>query len=410
MTELIINAITALAIYGGFVVIYALLGAWSNINIWSMKWDWKIWLNGVVKYVVIGGSVLGTFVGTFLLLDQAPKWGVEITNLNAVSTKVLFALLALGSATMLAKIVQKLAGILGVSKEMLEKIQQQAVDNPDEVIVLEVADLPKPTQGYQAEKQQDETGRGAVYSVPIGSYDVFRGSVNGRGFDIDGYYGFQCWDGSALLWQQIGRTLSTGGTGAARGCWEVVSARNANAGGDFDLIYDKTQIKRGDVLFFGGSQWGHTGFADSNYTGANYIPVLGQNQTGDGSGSPFNVVNVSLNSFLGAMRFKNWNSTPAPTPAPQPEPTPTPEPTPAPTVPNNPEPDTEIHVGDTVVAWGIGTGDSYGGGGYTNNFPETPMKVIGINNGKYALNQYNQGTDGNVADVTGWWFKEQIRK
>ena len=70
----------------------------------------------------------------------------------------------------------------------------------------------------------------------------------------------------------------------------------------------------------------------------------------------------------------------------------------------------DMAVGDSVVAWGVGTADSYGGGATTKNFPETPMKVIGINNGRYALNQYNQGTPGNLGDVTGWFPASQVRK
>ena len=31
-------------------------------------------------------------------------------------------------------------------------------------------------------------------------------------------------------------------------------------------------------------------------------------------------------------------------------------------------------------------------------------------NGRYALNQYNKGSVGNAAAVTGWWPKSQISK
>lgn len=164
-----------------------------------------------------------------------------------------------------------------------------------------------------------EGGRGQAYSINITNYDTFRAAVINRGFDIDGYYGWQCWDGAALLWQQIGKTLSTGGTGAAKGCW--TNARDINAGTDFTLVTNVRDVKRGDVVVYGGGQWGHIGFADSDYTGGSWISTLGQNQggtTGPNGGAAFNIANVSANNFLGAFRFKRWISTPAPTPKPNP--------------------------------------------------------------------------------------------
>lgn len=156
--------------------------------------------------------------------------------------------------------------------------------------------------------------------VNVSSYDSFRSAVLGNGYDVDNAYGFQCYDGAAVqLYSATGRKLSTGGTGAARGCWEVVSARNYNAGSEYELITDKTQIKRGDIIVWSmNSKWGHIGFADQDYNG-NYIKVLGQNQVGDGSGYPFTIANISLATFLGAFRYKNWkNVGPSPTPKPSP--------------------------------------------------------------------------------------------
>lgn len=144
--------------------------------------------------------------------------------------------------------------------------------------------------------------------VNVSSYDAFRNVVNGNGYDVDGAYSNQCYDGAAvMLYSATGRKLSTGGTGAARGCWEVASARKFNAGTEFELITDKTKIKRGDMLFWtNNSRWGHVAFADEDYNGSNYLKVLGENQKGDGSGYPFTVINMSLSTFLGAFRYKEW--------------------------------------------------------------------------------------------------------
>lgn len=146
-------------------------------------------------------------------------------------------------------------------------------------------------------------GQGAIYSVPIGTYDQFRNAVIGKGYDIDGEYGDQCWDGAALLWQQLGMFLSTAGTGAAKGCWQ---ARVQDAGSNFDLITNPSDLKRGDVIVFGEGTYGHIAFLDAiNSDGT--INILGENQTGSGNGAPFNVIRFTLSAFLGAFRLKSWN-------------------------------------------------------------------------------------------------------
>ncbi len=156
-----------------------------------------------------------------------------------------------------------------------------------------------------------------AYTVDISSYDAFRNATIGKAYDIDGEYGAQCWDGAALLWQQLGRWLNTG-DGRARGTW--LNCRNENAGSDFNLIYSINDVKRGDVVVFDynanfnavdddGIPFGHIAFADNDYTPGIGFNVYGQNQVGV---SAFSVqYDVHVDSFLGAFRLKRWNSTPA---------------------------------------------------------------------------------------------------
>ena len=82
------------------------------------------------------------------------------------------------------------------------------------------------------------------YTVDISSYNSFRNQVYGHAYDIDNQYGAQCWDGAALLWQQLGRGLITG-NGAAAGTWDNAQT---NAGNDFDLVTGIQNVKRGDVV------------------------------------------------------------------------------------------------------------------------------------------------------------------
>lgn len=338
--NLTVNGLIALGIYGALVLAYTILSAWANINVFQIhdSFDKKKWINGLAKYGLLGVAVLITLVGAYAAITLSSKWGVELANAQQISDKVIYAVLLAGIAGMAAKNIAEIANIVNVKQDLLDKIKQTAVNTPaDKPLILDVADLPLGVSSTPAEKAVEESlvsktvaeylsevgGQGAV--VPTGSWSEFYNAVNGRGYDVDGYYGAQCWDGAALFWlNAVGRSFSTGGTGAARGGWEA--ARAVNAGSEFNLITDRNAIQEGDWLVFGGSQWGHVGMAISGNLGG-YVRLLGQNQTGTGNGAPFNVINMSLGNFLGAFRLKRWHtSAPAPAPAPAPSPAPTPAP------------------------------------------------------------------------------------
>lgn len=154
----------------------------------------------------------------------------------------------------------------------------------------------------------------------------------------DNFHFHNCWDGTALLWQQLGRSLMTG-NGCASGCWTL--KKDVNAGSQFELITNAKDVKRGDVVVFSTGQYGHIGFADENYNGSGSIKLLGQNQGGSPKGAKggagFNVINMSMATFLGAFRFKNWKTT---APA---------------TIPTTPQKSNEV-IADEVIAgkWGNG--------------------------------------------------------
>lgn len=156
-------------------------------------------------------------------------------------------------------------------------------------------------------------------TIPTTTYDVWKAVVNGNGYDVDSSYGCQCWDLASEFWYNVG--FGTGyptlaGTHSAYGAWDD---RMTNAGTSFDLIYDKTQIKRGDIIvfnYFTGNPYGHIGFADQDYNGTDTINILSQNNGGTpdpSGGSETNVNTYSLTHFRGAFRYKAWEE-PTPTP------------------------------------------------------------------------------------------------
>lgn len=198
---------------------------------------------------------------------------------------------------------------------MSEDTTQVNVNEQDAPIV-DVAtlnqDLP---ENYAEQKVKDEEGAdtnqeggvGSQYSVATGSYAEFKNAVNGNGYDIDNWYGWQCWDGTALLWQQFGLGLITG-NGLAIGAWDL--KRDVNKYDKFDLVTDVNSLRPGDVVAM---RPNHIGFFDG-YDG-NYMRILGQNQggkTGPNGGMAFNIVRIAKSAFAGAFRLKQWNVAPTP--------------------------------------------------------------------------------------------------
>lgn len=160
----------------------------------------------------------------------------------------------------------------------------------------------------------------SLISIDTTSYDGFRSDALARaaqnlGYDVDGYYGYQCWDLAAELWMNLpefsGGTLwpKTGPNLAAMECWTV--SREENAGNSFDLIYNKADIKRGDVIVLGPSaisNVGHIAFADEDYSGSDTMNLLGQNQVNPSPtvGHIPTVTSLSISAFLGAFRYHGW--------------------------------------------------------------------------------------------------------
>lgn len=170
----------------------------------------------------------------------------------------------------------------------------------------------------------------ALVEVPIDTYDNFRNATMGNGYDIDGYYGYQCWDYGALLWGNIGRYghegtqyaypyLQTGPEGYAYEIW--TQSRIVNAGNQFDLINNLSDVKRGDLVIldkgrFVGDVSGHDAYADEDYNGSTTMWLVGQNQESP-SATVGHVVTrdqMDVSKFLGAFRYKKWITPPPPPP------------------------------------------------------------------------------------------------
>lgn len=158
--------------------------------------------------------------------------------------------------------------------------------------------------------------------VAHATYDEWRSNTIGKEYDLDGSYGCQCWDYASLFWRNVGFGTGyplTGPNHYASECWTV--NRENNKGEVFDLIYNKNEIKRGDIIVMNGNTSnppGHITFADEDYNGTNNLWCVGQNQGGTpspGGGTAVTRNNLGLEDFLGVFRYKPWHTTP-PTPTP----------------------------------------------------------------------------------------------
>lgn len=188
-----------------------------------------------------------------------------------------------------------------LSRKMLRK-PTNLCSHPKPIYRLSINFSPKRfyEKGYVISTKR--IGKGLVYHTNV--------IEPNHSYITGGLASHNCWDYACAFWYaQCNRKLQTGSNHAASDCWN--QSRVANAGSEFDLITDKTQIKQGDIVVFGGNSYGHIGMAGDNYSPGDTIPLWGQNQGGypmPKGGAAVNIINKSLSDFLGAFRYKRWHS------------------------------------------------------------------------------------------------------
>lgn len=159
-------------------------------------------------------------------------------------------------------------------------------------------------------------------NVPHSTYDEWRSNTIGNEYDLDGFYGCQCWDYASLFWRNVGFSAGyplTGPNHSAYECW--TNSRNQNAGNKFELIELLSLVKKGDVVVldrgrFSGDTTGHIAFADEDYSGGSTLRLMGQNQEHASAtlGYKVTIDSMSVTKFLGAFRYKDWDNPPPPPP------------------------------------------------------------------------------------------------
>lgn len=197
--------------------------------------------------------------------------------------------------------------------ELSEEQKETLIETEEGGILVDDIPTVEMVEGNQT--LDDTEGQGAYYNTekPLSFYE----SV-GLKKCLNNSYGAQCFELiNQFFWNYAGRGLNSCGTGAAKGVFNCDNAKD-----DFEIIWDATQIKTGDIPVFSGGQYGHIGQAIGDYNNG-YVALFGQNQGGaycEKGGSATNVINKSTKDFIGAFRPKSY-IVHEPTPEPTPEPT-----------------------------------------------------------------------------------------
>jgi hypothetical protein len=141
----------------------------------------------------------------------------------------------------------------------------------------------------------------------MSSYADFKSKVINRAYDIDGYYGAQCWDGYAQYCKYLGVPYaSCSATGYVKDIW---TQRASN--GVLNYFDEVSVLQPGDVQVFkevaGWTPLSHIAIFDSDIDGV-YGWFLGQNQ--GGSNGAFNLVKLPYSAtYATGFRPKAFTTT-----------------------------------------------------------------------------------------------------
>lgn len=146
------------------------------------------------------------------------------------------------------------------------------------------------------------------------TYQDFKNSHLGNGYDVDGAFGDQCWDGYAEYCNYLGVPYANcTNTGYARDLWEQ---RHSN--GILNYFDEVELMQAGDIAIFqvdGSTPYSHVAIFDSDVNGV-YGNFLGQNQggaqTNPNGGGVFNIVQLPYSAtYPTAFRLKgNYTNQP----------------------------------------------------------------------------------------------------
>lgn len=180
----------------------------------------------------------------------------------------------------------------------------EPVDITNEAIEAAPQEDIKTVETVDGGKIEEFAGYGEWY--PTDTYENFIKATINKCVSEGNPFGAQCVSLAQAFWNSYaGYGVDLCGTGAARGMWDC---KENNAKDSFVLIENAANVQPGDWIITDGGTWGHVAMAVGYYNNG-YIAVYGENQGGvlcPGGGSQPNVINLSMRTFLGAFRPKDY--------------------------------------------------------------------------------------------------------
>jgi hypothetical protein len=316
----ILLCVGAAGIFFGAIILRGIFGYLKNkkIALEDIKFDWKKFLSGSVKPVLLTLAIGGLAALIVAFLGLVDASGLDVQGVNQVSIKTLLLGLFIADIGAIGYAMSEALMAFGLSDKQIMQIRQTIIeaDIDDETgiaIQLEGDELIakainiKQDIGDGKEKTEDEAkeqnGAWPYYRVNISSPDAFVNSVNGKGFDEG--FGMQCVAGfKEFQYSLCGSILACAGGGA-----NGYARQRAQLEAMGFTYYNDGKLQNGDWVIWGTGQYGHVAMY---YNGQ----FFGQNQGARdaGIGCPFNLMSLSMNGYLCHYRpnvYKNGTPTPS---------------------------------------------------------------------------------------------------
>ena len=208
MIEQLTTVAVGLGILGGAYLVWLISGIANVIFTEGRKWSWKRMFEDITKALLMSIAMLA-WVAIFNALDWfSLKMGADISKiLEGANVTGLIGGIIGGTVYFVGKGYKNFYEFIN-KNHITPEIKEGSQDY--KTITEKVFELfeTRPEVVEQQKKSEEEHEKGGVgnhYSVSIDCYESFRNTVIGNGYDLDGQYSYQCWDGACLLWDELGR-------------------------------------------------------------------------------------------------------------------------------------------------------------------------------------------------------------
>jgi len=315
----ILLCVGAAGIFFGAIILRGIFGYLKNkkIAIEDLKFDWKKFLSGSIKPILLTLAIGGLAALILAFLSLVDASGLEVQGAEQISIKTLLVGLFIADIGAIGYAMSEALLVFGLSEKQIAQIRQTLIDadiddetgvvidlDGDDIITRAINIKHDDGDGKVKTEEEVKAQNGAwpYYKVDVSTPDAFVNAVNGKGFDEG--FGMQCVAGfKEFQYSLCGRILACAG-GGANGY--------ANQGADLAAMgftrYADRNLQNGDWVIWGTGQYGHVAMY---YNGK----FFGQNQgaSNPNVGCPFNLMGLSLNGYLCHYRPNIYKGdTPAP--------------------------------------------------------------------------------------------------